>query len=172
MVHAGSQPGTWFDLELIPTPSRHCPRSRSPITSGDGKVCPFPLGSVLAVIQACPFDLCIFPWSGLPGSEESDRCTTRGDETARMLAACSLARLLLAYVGLRYPCWFNQGRGLTSSLSQLNRAVLDFSISPFSDLPTLQFLNLCLFQFLHVLSVECLHGSLRFRCRFFGSIAN
>ena len=54
-----------------------------------------------AVIRTCPFDLRIFPWSGLSGSDESDRCATRGDETARMLAACSLARLLLAYVGFR-----------------------------------------------------------------------
>ena len=69
-------------------------------------------------MQARPFDLHISPWSDLPASDESDQCASRGDETAGIFATCSLARLLLAYVGFRGPCWLNQGCGLTSSLSQ------------------------------------------------------
>ena len=149
------EPVMWFDLVLIPTPSRQCPRRRSPITSvslisaglmlptvhvkgaatkrpacllhatwhvsclhtqvtvtmlfepwmwfdfklipNTCSVWPFPLGPSWCRHPHVPHE----PWHGnqfdLCWSDAFDcpreRC---GHETARMLAACSLARILLA----------------------------------------------------------------------------
>ena len=98
------EPGMLFDLEHITTPSRRCPRRMSPITSGHGKVFPFTSNFLLVPSPACAART--IAWKSvaylLCASDESAcPCEGCGDDTARMLTACSFARLLLAYVGFR-----------------------------------------------------------------------